>query len=84
MTPSKGSAVFFSYMDVAKGERDYGYTNHGGCPVTAGEKWVVTAWMRRSAVRDSDGNKGGGSIADGVSLSTPWSFYDALGLRIER
>jgi prolyl 4-hydroxylase len=42
VAPVKGNAVFFSYdrPDPATG------TLHGGAPVTAGEKWVATKWLR--------------------------------------
>ena len=25
---------------------DDGYTEHSGCPVLKGEKWITTVWMR--------------------------------------
>ncbi len=25
---------------------DTGYTEHSGCPVLEGEKWITTVWMR--------------------------------------
>jgi prolyl 4-hydroxylase len=42
VAPIKGSAVFFSY------DRPYPDTKtlHGGTPVTLGEKYVATKWMR--------------------------------------
>jgi prolyl 4-hydroxylase len=42
IAPVKGNAVFFSYdrPDPATG------TLHGGAPVSAGEKWVATKWLR--------------------------------------
>ena len=42
VAPIKGNAVFFSYdrPDPATG------TLHGGAPVTTGEKWVATKWLR--------------------------------------
>lgn len=38
----KGNAVFFSY------DRPHPMTRtlHAGCPVRAGEKWIVTKWLR--------------------------------------
>ena len=40
--PVKGNAVFFSY------DRPHPSTGtlHGGAPVTAGDKWVATKWLR--------------------------------------
>jgi prolyl 4-hydroxylase len=42
ISPTKGHAVFFSY------DRPHPMTRtlHGGAPVLAGEKWVVTKWFR--------------------------------------
>ena len=51
--PRALDAVFFSYYDAASGTMDTGHTVHSGCPVLAGEKWVMTLWMRRG-VRAGD------------------------------
>lgn len=42
VAPAKGHALFFSYdrPDPSTG------TLHGGAPVSAGEKWVATKWLR--------------------------------------
>jgi prolyl 4-hydroxylase len=40
--PVRGNALFFSYERAHPSSR----TLHGGAPVTAGEKWVATKWMR--------------------------------------
>lgn len=45
VSPRKGNAVYFEYCDGA-GQLD-GRTLHVGCPMQAGEKWVVTKWMRQ-------------------------------------
>jgi hypothetical protein len=39
------SATFFTYMGL-DGRVDTGYTEHSGCPIRQGEKWIATAWMR--------------------------------------
>ena len=46
MKPRKGSVTFFSYKDMASNLMDDGDTEHSGCPVLAGEKWITTVWMR--------------------------------------
>jgi hypothetical protein len=38
-------ATFFSYKGP-DGHMDEGYTEHSGCPVIKGEKWITTVWMR--------------------------------------
>jgi prolyl 4-hydroxylase len=43
VSPVRGNAVFFSY-DKAHAST---LTLHGGAPVTAGEKWVATKWLRQ-------------------------------------
>lgn len=43
--PSKGSAVYFEYANSC-GQIDP-LTLHGGAPVSQGEKWIVTKWMRQ-------------------------------------
>jgi prolyl 4-hydroxylase len=42
VAPVKGNAVYFSY------DRPHPMTRslHGGAPVTLGEKWVATKWLR--------------------------------------
>ena len=42
VAPVRGSAVFFSYPQAHPDSR----TLHGGEPVTAGEKWIATKWLR--------------------------------------
>jgi prolyl 4-hydroxylase len=44
VAPVRGTAVFFSYDRPHPSTR----TLHGGAPVTAGEKWVATKWMREN------------------------------------
>jgi len=31
---------------------DEGYTEHSGCPVYEGEKWISTVWMREGVSED--------------------------------
>ena len=44
VTPRKGGAVYFRYTNAA-GQLDP-LSLHGGAPVLAGEKWIMTKWMR--------------------------------------
>lgn len=43
VAPLRGNAVFFSYDRPQPGT----LTLHGGAPVTLGEKWVATKWLRQ-------------------------------------
>ena len=42
VAPKRGNAVFFSYERAHPATRSL----HGGSPVTAGEKWIATKWLR--------------------------------------
>jgi prolyl 4-hydroxylase len=43
--PQRGNAVYFEYCS-SRGQVD-AESLHAGAPVTAGEKWAVTKWMRQ-------------------------------------
>jgi prolyl 4-hydroxylase len=45
--PRKGQALYFEYTN-AEGTLDP-LSLHGGAPVSRGEKWIVTKWMRERA-----------------------------------
>lgn len=45
VVPKKGSAVYFEYCN-GQGQVDP-LTLHGGLPVSVGEKWIATKWMRQ-------------------------------------
>lgn len=45
VAPRKGSAIYFEYCN-SHGQVDP-QTLHGGLPVTHGEKWIATKWMRQ-------------------------------------
>lgn len=51
--PRPNDAVFFSYFDKDTAQMDTGITQHSGCPVLSGDKWVMTLWMRRG-ISDAD------------------------------
>ena len=51
VVPKKGSAVYFEYTN-SHGQLDK-LTLHGGSPVTRGEKWIVTKWMRQRRYGES-------------------------------
>lgn len=43
VAPRRGNAVFFSYPQALPSS----LTLHGGEPVTTGEKWIATKWLRQ-------------------------------------
>ncbi|WP_035052942.1 2OG-Fe(II) oxygenase [Andreprevotia chitinilytica] len=45
VAPKKGSAVYFEYYNSL--DQVDPLTLHGGKPVTKGEKWIATKWMRQ-------------------------------------
>lgn len=46
VVPRQGAAAYFSYVN-SRGQLDPA-TLHGSAPVTAGEKWIATKWMRQN------------------------------------
>lgn len=50
--PKFGMATFFSYMGLDE-KMDTGFTEHSGCPVTKGDKKIVTQWMRHGVDKDN-------------------------------
>jgi len=49
--PRKGDVTVFTYKGE-DGKMDTGYTEHSGCPVLEGEKWITTAWLRQGVSKD--------------------------------
>lgn len=49
--PKKGMATFFSYKGP-DGKMDIAHTEHSGCPVLEGEKWITTMWMREGVTKE--------------------------------
>ncbi|HEY4296666.1 MAG TPA: 2OG-Fe(II) oxygenase [Paraburkholderia sp.] len=47
IAPRRGNAVYFRYLNSAR-QVDPS-TLHGGAPVTQGEKWIMTKWVRERA-----------------------------------
>lgn len=54
VVPKKGSAVYFEYTN-SQNQLDK-LTLHGGSPVTRGEKWIVTKWMRQRRYGETSAN----------------------------
>jgi hypothetical protein len=49
--PEMYAASLFLYKGT-DGLMDTGYTEHSGCPVIKGEKWITTIWMREGVTRE--------------------------------
>ena len=51
--PKRLSATFFSYWGQSDNNMDpEALTEHSGCPVTQGEKWITTFWMRSGVTEE--------------------------------
>ena len=62
---------------------DDGYTQHSGCPVLEGEKWITTAWMRKGVTRsknwsiyDPSGVEILNYDSEGNPISGPAEYYE--------
>ena len=93
INPKPGMATFFSYKDVNSGHMDDGFTEHSGCPVIDGEKWISTVvhiiqfcyiiinlFLRRTYPFYYCRRLQW--MREGVSESNPWGKYDPSGIEI--
>ena len=46
VTPRKGAAAFFSYIDPKDNKMDKEFTTHSGFPVILGKKNIAVQWVR--------------------------------------
>ena len=44
--PRLGDLVVFAYLHSANRTMDTGFSEHSGCPVRRGRKWIATTWHR--------------------------------------
>lgn len=52
--PKKGMATFFAYKGPDNRMDSASLTEHSGCPILEGEKWIATVWMRQGVSKDHD------------------------------
>ena len=54
VVPKRGQAVYFSFRGVdGEGEMENWHTEHSGCPVKSGSKWVITQWLRDGVSKEN-------------------------------
>ena len=51
VVPKKGQMLFFGYKLNGKPTMDAGMTEHSGCPLREGKKWVATMWFREGMTK---------------------------------
>ena len=52
--------LFFGYKFEPNSSRmDNGGTEHSGCPLRSGEKWIATMWYREGVTPEKDWSKFG-------------------------
>ena len=52
--PKAGDAVYFHFRGPTQdGLTDPWHTEHSGCPVKLGEKWVITQWLRDGVSKEN-------------------------------
>jgi hypothetical protein len=54
VVPKRGQAVYFSFRSSdSEGLMEDWHTEHSGCPVREGSKWVVTQWLRDGVSKEN-------------------------------
>ncbi|KAL1503089.1 hypothetical protein AB1Y20_011153 [Prymnesium parvum] len=51
--PEKGTMLFFGYK-LNGSTMDNGHTEHSGCPLRKGRKWIATMWFREGVTPEND------------------------------
>lgn len=60
VVPKRGQLLFFGYKLNASdpgNAMDRGHTEHSGCPLRRGTKWIATMWYREGVTPESDWTK---------------------------
>jgi hypothetical protein len=51
VAPNVGDLLLFTYKH-ANNTMDHGFTEHSGCPILGGRKWIATQWYREGVNLD--------------------------------
>ena len=57
VVPRRGQLLFFGYKlnaTDASNAMDDGHTEHSGCPLRRGRKWIATMWYREGVTPERD------------------------------
>jgi len=55
VVPKPRQMLFFGYIeDLASMAMDRGHTEHSGCPLRKGRKWITTMWYRQGVTKEKD------------------------------
>ena len=57
MVPKARQMLFFGYMfneSKAGLPMDHGFTEHTGCPLREGKKWIATMWYREGVTAEQN------------------------------
>lgn len=58
VVPRPRDMLFFGYLrNKTTLEMDDGHTEHSGCPLRRGTKWIATMWMREGLTPANDWTK---------------------------
>jgi prolyl 4-hydroxylase len=54
VVPRRREMLFFGYKNNHTRAMDHGHTEHTGCPLREGKKWIATQWYRDGVSEDHD------------------------------
>ncbi|KAJ8600103.1 hypothetical protein CTAYLR_003456 [Chrysophaeum taylorii] len=57
VSPALYSAVYFHFRHPTTNLTEAWHTEHSGCPVLSGEKWVITHWLRAGVSKEQPASR---------------------------